>query len=50
VKRIYGSIPTDAVAWLDFLRAHRVARIVLLGHSEGAIVATLPLNEGMYLL
>lgn len=32
----------DAVAWLALLRADdRVSRIVLMGHSEGALVATL---------
>jgi pimeloyl-ACP methyl ester carboxylesterase len=32
----------DAVAWLAFLsRQDRVSRILLLGHSEGALVATL---------
>lgn len=33
---------TDAVAWLAFLRAEpRVSRVVVIGHSEGALVATL---------
>lgn len=33
---------TDALAWADFLRAQpRIASVALLGHSEGALVATL---------
>ena len=32
----------DAIAWLDVLRAEpRIGRVALLGHSEGALVATL---------
>lgn len=33
---------TDAVAWLDFLRGELPqSRVLLLGHSEGALIATL---------
>lgn len=36
----------DAVAWLDVLRAEpRVGRVALLGHSEGALVATLAAQQ-----
>lgn len=37
---------TDAVAWLDVLRAEpRASRVFLLGHSEGALVATLAAQQ-----
>lgn len=38
----FGTYVADTVAWLGVLRAEpRVARFALLGHSEGALVATL---------
>lgn len=38
----FGNYVRDAVEWLDFLRAQdRVSRIALVGHSEGALVATM---------
>jgi pimeloyl-ACP methyl ester carboxylesterase len=38
----FGTYVNDAVDWLDFLRAqNRVTRVIVLGHSEGALVATL---------
>jgi uncharacterized protein len=38
----FGSYVDDAVAWLDALRGQpRIERLVLVGHSEGALVATL---------
>jgi len=38
----FGSYVADAVTWLAVLRAEpRVSRVFLLGHSEGALVATL---------
>jgi uncharacterized protein len=38
----FGTYVLDSVAWLNVLRTEpRVARVALLGHSEGALVATL---------
>ncbi len=38
----FGGYVDDAVAWLGILRAEkRISRLVLLGHSEGGLVATL---------
>jgi alpha-beta hydrolase superfamily lysophospholipase len=38
----FGTYVSDAVDWLDFLRTqNRVTRVIVLGHSEGALVATL---------
>jgi hypothetical protein len=38
----FGTYVADAVAWLGRLREHpRVRRLALVGHSEGALVATL---------
>lgn len=38
----FDTYVSDAVGWLDFLRAQkRVTQVFALGHSEGALVATL---------
>jgi pimeloyl-ACP methyl ester carboxylesterase len=38
----FGTYVSDAVAWLAFLRSEsRISRVSILGHSEGALVATL---------
>ncbi|MBJ7535716.1 alpha/beta fold hydrolase [Rhodomicrobium vannielii ATCC 17100] len=38
----FGTYVEDAVRWIDFLRTQdRVSRVAVLGHSEGALVATL---------
>jgi alpha-beta hydrolase superfamily lysophospholipase len=42
----FGTYVSDAVDWLDFLRTqNRVARVILLGHSEGALVATMAAQQ-----
>jgi alpha-beta hydrolase superfamily lysophospholipase len=38
----FSTYVDDACQWLDFFRArHRIGRCALIGHSEGALVATL---------
>jgi fermentation-respiration switch protein FrsA (DUF1100 family) len=38
----FGTYVTDAAAWTKLLAAEpRVARVVLIGHSEGALIATM---------
>ncbi|MEJ8848880.1 alpha/beta hydrolase [Variovorax rhizosphaerae] len=42
----FATYVDDAVAWLKFLRVQsRVERLVLLGHSEGALVATMAAQQ-----